>query len=193
MLSSHASSLVPQTREEGRVDAAPLVDEAASLDALPYEAAALEHALGGCVSDPHDRLDSVDAVREQPVEERHDGARSYAAAAGPLEQPVADLDRRAGGVELPERRATQELAGVAVDDCVGNELAVRAPLRQLLVEDGMELLFAEWRQACFAAEHRISERGGEDRHVVVNRSQDDVVDRELVRERGDDGLIGGGP
>jgi hypothetical protein len=58
-------------------------------------------------------------------------------------------------------------------------------VRQLFVEQGMELLFVEERQTSLAGEHRIGERSHENRHVVVGRrAQDDAIGRELVREHG---------
>jgi hypothetical protein len=62
------SRVVLETREEGGVDAAASVAEVASLDALADEAVAFEHTLGRRIADAHDRLDAVEAVREQPVE-----------------------------------------------------------------------------------------------------------------------------
>jgi hypothetical protein len=69
----------------------------------------------------------------------------YAAAACSREQPVSNLDRVAGGVQLARRRAAQELAGLTVDDRVRDELAAGTPQRQLFGEHRVQLLFAERR------------------------------------------------
>jgi hypothetical protein len=161
----------------------PVVEEAPPLDALANEAAAFKHPLGRRVAESHDRLDAVDPVHEQPVDESPDCARRHAAAARAGEEPVADLDRVTSGVELAERRAPEDLAGLAVEDCVRDELPGRAPLGQLVIEHGVQLLFAEGRKAGFAADYRIGKGRRELRHVVVSRcAQDEVAGGELVGE-----------
>jgi hypothetical protein len=74
-----------------------------------------------------------------------DRAGGYAAPTCPREQPVSNLDRIAGGVELAQRRAAQEFARLTVDDHVRDELAAGTPQRQLLVEHRVQLLLAERR------------------------------------------------
>src|SRR5712691_11916815 len=63
-LDKTSASVVRQARKECRVDALAAVAEIAALDAFAHEAGPLEHALRGDVADAHDRVDTVDAVRE---------------------------------------------------------------------------------------------------------------------------------
>jgi hypothetical protein len=85
----------------------------------------LEHPFGRVVADAHVRLDAVHAARERVRDHRLHRSRGDAASAGRHEQPVAELDHVAHRVEVVERSAAEQLAGLRVLDQVRRHEAAR--------------------------------------------------------------------